>query len=172
MYLQVLWLILIQLSKASFIDRRAALTAITDCLTNASVPQNLPGTTNFTQAIKPFNLRVPFTPVAVAVPTTISQVQAAVSCGASLGLFVSPKSGGHSYASYGLGGEDGHLVVDMKYFYNVTLDNSTGIATVGPGARLGNVATALWNQGQRAISHGSCPGYGSVSFLPRCGWTS
>jgi FAD/FMN-containing dehydrogenase len=67
------------------------------------------------------------------------------------------------------GGEDGHLIVDMKYFYNLTLDNSTGIATLGPGARLGNVATALWNQGQRAISHGSCPGYGSVSFLPGVG---
>jgi hypothetical protein len=58
MYLQVLWFILPQLSKAAFIDRRAALTAIADCLTNASVPQDLPGTTNFTQAIEFFNLRV------------------------------------------------------------------------------------------------------------------
>jgi FAD/FMN-containing dehydrogenase len=134
MYLHLLWFSLAPLSIAAFIDHRARQTAITDCLTNASVPQDLPGTTDFTQAIEPFNLRVPFTPVAVAVPTTVSQVQAAVSCGASLGVFVSPKSGGHSYASHGLGGENGHLMVDMKYFFNVTLDNSTGIATVGPGA--------------------------------------
>ena len=56
-------------------------TALTDCLTAASVPQNLPGSADFTQAIKPFNLRIPFTPIAVAVPTTVSQVQAAVACG-------------------------------------------------------------------------------------------
>jgi FAD/FMN-containing dehydrogenase len=163
MYLQVISALLTSASAGAAIHQRAAFTSITDCLANSSVPQEPPGTANFTDTIQPFNLRLPFTPIAVAVPTTIAQVQAAVACGASLGIFVSPKSGGHSYASHGLGGEDGHLMVDMKYFYNVTLDNSTGIATIGPGARLGNVATALWNQGQMAISHGSCPGYADPS---------
>jgi len=32
------------------------------------------------------------------------------------------------------------------------------VADVQPGARLGNVALALWNQGRKAISHGTCPG--------------
>jgi hypothetical protein len=49
-------------------------------------------------------------------------------------------------------------MVDMKLFNSVALDNTTGIADIQPGARLGNVATALWNQGKRAISHGTCPG--------------
>jgi FAD/FMN-containing dehydrogenase len=161
MYFHLLWTILAPISSTRFIKPRANLTSITDCLTSASVSQDLLGTVNFTQAIEPFNLRLPFTPVAAAVPTTVSQVQGAVSCGASLGIFISPMSGGHSYASHGLGGEDGYLMVDMRYFYNVTLDSSTGIAEIGNGARLGNVATALWNQGQRAISHGSCPGHTS-----------
>lgn len=137
---------------------RQYLPDIYTCLTTSLVPFALPNTTLFNTSISPFNLRLPFTPVAVAIPTTVPQVQAAVLCGASLNLTVSAKSGGHSYASDGIGGEDGHLMVDMKYFYDVQLDNGTGIAAVGPGARLGNVATALWEQGEAALSHGTCPG--------------
>jgi len=134
-------------------------TALTGCLTAASVPQNLPGSADFTQAIKPFNLRIPFTPIAVAVPTTVAQVQAAVACGVTNNATISPKSGGHSYASHGLGGENGHFMIDMKMFNSVTVDATTGIASVGPGGRLGNIASSLFSQGQRAFSHGTCPGY-------------
>lgn len=132
--------------------------SIVDCLTKASVPQDIPGTDNFTQGIKPYNLRLPFTPVALAIPSTVAQVQAAVGCASHCGVTVSPRSGGHSFASHSLGGEDGHLVIDMKLFNAVILDNSTNVASIGPGARLGNVALALFNQGGRAISHGVCPG--------------
>lgn len=146
----------------------ASRSTITDCLDTSHVPQYKSGGTNFTQSIKPFNLRLPFTPVAVAVPTTVAQVQAAVACGVKLGITISPKSGGHSYASHGLGGENGHLMIDLKYWNNVTLSNTTGIATVGPGSRLGNVAQALYTQGKAAISHGTCPGY--VKPVARCSW--
>jgi len=64
-----------------------------------------------------------------------------------------------------MGGEDGHLVIDLKYFDSVRLDNETNIATVGPGTRLGNMALALFNQSGRAIAHGLCPGW--VSLYPR-----
>jgi hypothetical protein len=37
---------------------------------------------------------------------------------------------------------------------------ATKIAKIGTGQRLGNVATALFNQGGRAIPHGTCPGVG------------
>jgi FAD/FMN-containing dehydrogenase len=116
---------------------------VQDCLTAAGVPQNIPGTANFTTAILPFNLRLPFTPVAVAVPLTVPQVQAAVKCGVQNGLKINPKSGGHSYASHGLGGEDGHFMIDMKYWYNVTVDPVSQVATVQPGARLGNIAQRM-----------------------------
>jgi len=72
---------------------------------------------------------------------------------------VNPKSGGHSYASHSLGGEDGHLVVDLKFFAETTVDSVSQVATVGPGARLGNVALALFDNGERALAHGICPGY-------------
>lgn len=34
------------------------------------------------------------------------------------------------------------------------------IATVGGGVRLGNLAQGVWDQGKRALSHGTCPGVG------------
>lgn len=132
--------------------------SIVHCLAAASVPQDIPGTANFTRDIVPYNLRLPFTPVALAIPSTVAQVQAAVSCAASFDVTVSPRSGGHSYASHDLGGEDGHLVIDLKLFNTISVDSTTDVATIGPGARLGNVALGLFNQGGRAISHGVCPG--------------
>lgn len=57
-----------------------------------------------------FNTRVQYTPVAVAAPVKIPQIQAAVKCGVQSGVKVTAKGGGHSYASFGLGGENGHLV--------------------------------------------------------------
>jgi hypothetical protein len=54
---------------------------ILDYLTHAKVPQNYPGSPSFAQAIIPYNLLIPFNLVAVAVPSTVSQIQAAVACG-------------------------------------------------------------------------------------------
>lgn len=70
---------------------------------------------------------------------------------------VSARGGGHSYGSFGLGGEDGHLVIVLDSMDSVTLGED-GKAVVQPGARLGHVAYELFNQGHRAISHGTCPG--------------
>jgi len=141
----------------AFPGPKVTRSEITSCLDSAAVPQYLSTSSNFTDAVKPYNLRLAFTPVAVAVPTTVAQVQAAVACGSKLGIQVSPKSGGHSYASHGIGGENGHLMVDLKYWNSVALDKSSGIATIGPGSRLGNVAQALYTQGKAALSHGTCP---------------
>jgi len=138
----------------------AKRAAIDDCLTAAKVPVDAHNSTDWKQDVNPFNQRLPYTPVAIAVPTTVQQIQAAVSCAAKVGVKVNPKSGGHSYASFGLGGENGHLVVELDRMYNVTLDTKTQIATVQPGARLGHIATAIYNQGKRAFSHGTCPGVG------------
>jgi FAD/FMN-containing dehydrogenase len=143
------------ISAAAELEKRAA---IDDCLSSAGVPTDARGSTAWNQDIAPFNQRVPYTPVAIVVPSTVSHVQAAVSCAAKVGVKVNPKSGGHSYASFGLGGETGHLVVELDRLNTVTVDSSTKVATIQAGARLGHVATALYNQGKRAISHGTCPG--------------
>jgi FAD/FMN-containing dehydrogenase len=143
---------------------RAKRAAIDDCLEEAKVPVDVPGSDDWELDANPFNQRLVYTPAAIAAPTTLEHIQAAVSCAAKVGVKVTPKSGGHSYASFGLGGEDGHLVVQLDRMDGVTLDPETHIATVQPGARLGHVATILDEEGGRAFSHGTCPGY--VSNVP------
>lgn len=137
-----------------FLTRRDALTS---CLADACVPFSVKNSTEWTQDTKPYNLRLTYTPAAVAVPTSIDEIKAAVSCGVENGVRVSAMGGGHGYGSFAFGGEDGHLVIALDRMYRVTL-NEDGTATVQPGARLGHVAVELFNQGRRAIAHGSCPG--------------
>lgn len=138
------------------LEKRATLG---DCLTSAKVPVFTSGTSNYTQAVKPFNLRLPFKPASLAVPETVKQVQDAVTCGVNNGALVTARSGGHSYGAHGLGGEDGHLIIDLRRFNNVTVDAKAHTAVVGAGGRLGNIALALYDQGKQAMSHGTCPGY-------------
>ena len=58
-------------------------------------------------------------------------------------------------ANYGLGGQKGSLVIDLSGLDSITVDGDTAI--VGAGNRLGDVAEALYNNGQKAIPHGTCP---------------
>lgn len=142
----------------------AKRAAIDECLADAKVPVTAQNSTAWKTDASPFNDRLPYIPAAIAKPTTVEHIQAAVLCAAEVGVKVNAKSGGHSYASFGLGGEDGHLVVELDQMYNVTLDPETHIATVQPGARLGHVATVLYEEGKRAFSHGTCPGYVNNSW--------
>lgn len=69
---------------------------------------------------------------------------------------VSPRSGGHSYGGYGLGGAHGALVVDLSQLKTISVDQSSGQAVIGSGNRLGDVAIGLHSQAGRAIPHGMC----------------
>ncbi|KAF4441831.1 hypothetical protein F53441_11916 [Fusarium austroafricanum] len=133
--------------------------AVNSCLTQAKVPIDNKDSQAWTQDGTAYNIRMPFEPAAIAVPTTVAQISAAVSCGAKHGVAVNAKSGGHSYTSLGFGGEDGHLMIELDRMYSVKLAKD-GTAKIQPGARLGHVATELYNQGKRALSHGTCPGVG------------
>ena len=101
----------------------------------------------------------------------------AVKCGANTQIPVVARSGGHSYAGYGVGGQDGSLVVDLSALKNITYANGHQQATVQTGNRLGDIAVNLWNNGQRALPHGTCPNvgsgghtsYGGFGFLSRFG---
>lgn len=143
------------LSRAAVLNKRAVLT---DCLAEAGTAVDAVDSTDWERDTRPFNSLLPYKPDVVAVPTTTEQIQKAVICGAQSGYKVTPKCGGHSYASYGLGGEDGHLVLQLDRMYAVKLDTKTNTATAEPGTRLGHLAVELWAQGKRAISHGTCPG--------------
>jgi hypothetical protein len=49
-------------------------------------------------------------------PENTQQVAQAVSCAASAGYKVSARAGGHSYAAYGLGGEEWVNYVHLVYY--------------------------------------------------------
>lgn len=132
--------------------------ALTSCLAAASVPYAAKNSSQWIQDTKPYNLRLAYVPEAVAIPTTIKHIQDAVKCGRQHGVRVSAKSGGHSYGSFGFGGEDGHLVVVMDAMDKVTMNKDLS-CTIQAGARLGHVATELFNNAfRRALPHGTCPG--------------
>lgn len=126
------------------------------CLTAAGVPFIDTASPDWELSIEPFNLRVTVDPLAIVIATTTPHVQKAVVCASKNKIKVSAKSGGHSYASFGLGGNDGQLVIQLDHVHNVVL-REDNVAVVSAGARLGVVASALYEQGRRGFSHGTCP---------------
>ena len=131
------------------------------CLTNAltsradfSLPNDL-----FYQlsAVKPYNTAFSITPAAVTRPRSANEVAAVVKCAADQGLKVQPRSGGHSYADFCIGGQDGAVVVDLTHFQQFSMDTTTWHATIGGGTLLGDVTKRLHDNGGRAMAHGTCP---------------
>ncbi|KAL7274613.1 hypothetical protein RUND412_002476 [Rhizina undulata] len=125
-----------------------------------SSPHNLTVLPPTAREAKPFNHRLLYTPAAIVIPRNISEIQEALRIARENGINVSARCGGHSYAAHGIGGEDGVLVVDMKMFADFEVDIETGVASVGGGLRLGEVAWKLWENGERAMPHGVCPAVG------------
>lgn len=98
---------------------------VQDCLLAGQVPYSVPVDANWTQLTTPFNLRLNFTPTGVATPQNANQVATCVLCAAQFDQQVQAKSGGHSYASYSLGGAWGVLVVDLGYLNEISVGYST-----------------------------------------------
>lgn len=154
-------LLMAVMARASPFDRSLFVRqeGLNACLEAASLDYVDESSESWEDAIEPNNLRVPITPRAVVYATSTEDIQAAVLCGAEAGIKIAAKSGGHSYASMGLGGEDGSLVIQLDHLHEVTLhDDNT--ATITAGTRLGYAALQLYNQGKRGFSHGTCPSVG------------
>lgn len=129
------------------------------CLTQKNVPIRLASSSDFSQLAQPYNLRLPYTPAVIVLPTTVQHISDAVTCAAKYNVKVQPRGGGHSYAAFSLGGQDGAMVIDLQSFQEVSLD-ANNVAKVGGGVRLGNLAQGIFDQKQRALPHGTCPGVG------------
>ncbi|KAL2860995.1 uncharacterized protein BJX67DRAFT_375679 [Aspergillus lucknowensis] len=108
-------------------------------------------------AVDAYNLNLPVTPVAVTDPQSADEIAAVVKCASDYDYKVQARSGGHSFANYGLGGQNRDIVVNMKHFSQFSMDESTFIATIGPGITLGDLDLELYNAGNRAMAHGICP---------------
>ncbi|KPM43711.1 hypothetical protein AK830_g2891 [Neonectria ditissima] len=109
---------------------------------------------------RPYNLQVPVTPAAVLRPDNAQDVADAVKCANENGIKVQARSGGHSYGNFGLGGDDGALVLDLVNLQGFTMDEENWHAAVGAGIRLGKLDEHLHKNGGRAMAHGTCPGVG------------
>ena len=124
------------------------------------MPIRLISSPDFPALAKPYNLRLAYTPAVIVVPTTTKHVSDAVVCASQNGVKVQAKGGGHSYASYSSGGQNGSMVIDLENFHDISVD-AKGIAKVGGGVRLGNLALGIYNNDlKRALPHGTCPGVG------------
>lgn len=126
-----------------------------ECLLGKAVPASYPTSPGFAELALPFNRRFSYTPVAIATPLTSTDVANSVSCARLNGVKVQARSGGHAYAAYSLGGKNGSLVIDLRNFKSVDLDEATAIATVGAGLTLGELGPRLYEQGKRAVPYGT-----------------
>ena len=122
--------------------------------------RTFPQDVDYFSKINAYNLDYPVYPAAIVRPTTVEQVSATVKCAVKASVKVQPRSGGHSFANYCLGGVDGALVVDLVHLQKFDMDTATWRATIGAGTLLGDVTKRLHDAGGRAIAHGTCPQVG------------
>lgn len=130
-----------------------------------------PSQANYSSIVDPYNLDYPVVPAAVTFPRTSQQVAGVVKCAVESGYKVQPKSGGHSYGNYGsddneiygdgmltflTGSSTGEISVNLQNLNQFSLDQSSHMATIGGGLRLGDVSNLLYDSGQRFIPHGTC----------------
>ena len=95
-------------------------------------------------------------PRAIAFCESTADVQKAVRWARKHGVRLTVRAGGHSYGGYSTGSG---LVVDVSRMNRMAASPATRRATIGAGARLLDVYTALWEHGL-AIPAGTCPTVG------------
>jgi FAD/FMN-containing dehydrogenase len=95
---------------------------VIDCLTTKNVTYADQNSANWTALSTPYNLRLIYEPAVIMIPETPDQVSAAVCCAAASGLKVQAKGGGHSYASFSSGGQNGSAIIEMEKFDSIDVD--------------------------------------------------
>ncbi|GAA3437041.1 FAD-binding oxidoreductase [Kutzneria kofuensis] len=130
-----------------------------------------PGDVGFGPASTPFNRRFAGTvPAGVVSVADTVDVQRAVVWARELGVGVSVRGGGHSYAGYSVGSG---LVIDMGGLSTVTANGSTGLVTAGGGASMANVYAAIEPcEMAFALGNGATVGIGGLTLGGGYGATS
>lgn len=139
----------------TFLVVATSAATFNSCLTSANLNPVFPSSPAYPSDTLSYNRRLVYRPVAVVYPSTVQHVAKAVECASRVGIKVVARSGGHSYAANGVGGQDGSLVVDLKNIKSVQVSSSSRTAVFGTGIRLGDLALALYNGGKQAIAHGA-----------------
>ncbi|KAF9934166.1 hypothetical protein FBU30_003190 [Linnemannia zychae] len=105
-----------------------------------------------------FDLRYNYKPSVIVMAKSVKDVQTAVKCAAAANIAVAPRSGGHSFEGYSIGGQDGSMVLDLTAMNSVKVTGNK--AKVGAGIKLGKLYLDLFNQGGWTINAGTCPSVG------------
>lgn len=120
--------------------------AFTSCLASAQTASSSDGDSmllsypdhkSYPRLSSSYNPVFDYKPSVVIVPDNAQDVASVVKCVAAQGgkQKFAPKSGGHSYEAYSLGGADGAVVLDLKNLNFVNIDSNAKTAKVGPGVR-------------------------------------
>ncbi len=117
-----------------------------------------PGAAGFAQAAHVYNSRFDgVLPSLVARPLDAADARTAVQWGLAHGVPLRARSGGHSYAGYST--LKGGMVLDLRNLRAISVDPHAHTATIGAGAQLIDVYSALAARGV-TIPAGSCPSVG------------
>ena len=116
--------IITSVEAASSYSPRKRQNDVIDCLNIHNVPYVDKSSTNWSSYSTPYNLRLVYEPAVITIPETPEQVSSSVTCAAAASLKVQAKGGGHSYASYSSGGQDGSLIIEMEKFASIEVDQS------------------------------------------------
>ena len=95
-------------------------------------------------------------PQAVVECASVADVQRAIAFARAHAIPIAPRSGGHSYAGYSTGPG---MVIDVGKLSRITVNRAHGTVTVGAGARLIDIYSAVAAAGV-AIPGGTCPTVG------------
>src|SRR3954470_1125643 len=124
---------------------------------------HLPGDAAYDAARLPWNAALDQRPAAVALPRTVSDVQAVVRAAAAAGLRVAPQSTGHNAGPLVGRGLDDVVLVRTERMRGVSIDPTRRIARVEGGA-LWIDATELAADHRLAALHGSSPDVGIAGY--------
>lgn len=112
---------------------------------------------NYATARQLFNPRFDdVKPGGIAYCASVEDVKTSIAFAKRFRLPFAARSGGHSYAGYST---STGLVIDVTRMSAINVDTGAGTATIGGGARLIDVYSALTNQGV-ILPAGSCPTVG------------
>lgn len=139
-------------------------------LEQSLVPSVFPDAPEFKKLAQSYNRVFSYRPAVICLPEKDDDVVNAIKSARAEKCKVQPKGGGHSYAAFSSGGQDGSLILHMRNFSNVNLDTETGVAVVGAGVRLGQLATELFRQGKRAVPHGTIKNVGVAGHFSHGGY--
>jgi len=77
--------------------------SLQSCLTSGGARSAFPGSADYNHARVEWNARQLYKPAAFVFPTTVAQVQHALTCSLQVGVGIVPRGGGHSFEDYSLG---------------------------------------------------------------------